>query len=107
MGLFVTISTWRPENGGAMEKRWDTILKGTAPKVVMDAMAKMKVVAQVVSPQSGFSLMLMEVSDATWMDGTLLCRYMQDVCSMVTSPVVSMEDWLKIKEKLPAEMIPK
>ncbi len=107
MGLFVTITTWRPENGEAMEKRWDTILNGTAPKVVMDAMAKMKVITQVVSPQSGFSLMVMEVTDQTWMDGTLLCRYMSGVCSMVTSPVVSMEDWLKIKEKLPADKIPK
>ncbi len=70
MGLFVSISRWTPEQAEAVEKRWDTILNGTAPKAVMDAWAKMKIIAQVTSPQNGFSLMVLEVTDQTWIDGT-------------------------------------
>ena len=40
MGLFVSISRWTPERAEAVEKRWDTMLNGTAPKVVMDAWAR-------------------------------------------------------------------
>jgi hypothetical protein len=107
MGLFVTISRYTPEQAEATEKRWDTLLTGTAPKAVMDALAKMKIIAQVASPQNGFSLMIVDVTDQTWFDGTLLCRYMADVCSLESYPVCSMEQWLKVKEKLPLEKIPK
>lgn len=107
MGLFVSISRWTPEQAAAVEKRWDTMLKGTAPKAVMEAWAKMKIIAQVTSPQNGFALMVLEVTDQTWIDGTVLCRYMQDVCSLEGYPVCSMEEWLKVKEKLPLEQIPK
>ena len=70
MGLFVTISRYTPEQAEAAEKRWDTMLKGTAPKAVMDALAKMKIIAQVASPQNGFSLMIVDVTDQTpgWME---------------------------------------
>jgi len=107
MGLFVTISRWTPEQAEGMERRWDTMLKGTAPKAVMDAWAKMKIVTQVVSPQNGCSVMVVEVTDQTWIDGTVLCRYMEDVVSMESFPVCSMEEYLKVREKLPREKIPK
>ena len=107
MGLFVSISRYTPEQAEAAEKRWDTLLNGTAPKAVMDALAKMKIIAQVTSPQNGFTLMIVDVADQTWLDGTLLCRYMADVCALESYPVVSMEDWLKVKAKLPLEQIPK
>lgn len=107
MGLFVTISRWRPEQAEALEKRQDTLLKGTAPKAVMDAWAKMNIIAQVVSPQNGFGVMIVEVTDETWIDGTVLCRYMGDVVTLESYPVCSMEEYLKVREKLPREQIPK
>ena len=107
MGLFVSISRWTPERAEAVEERWDTMLNGTAPKVVMDAWAKMKIIAQVTSPQNGFSLMVLEVTDETWIDGTILCRYMGDVASFESYPVCIMEQWLEVKKKLPLEQIPK
>jgi hypothetical protein len=61
----------------------------------------------VASPQNGFSLMIVDVTDQTWLDGTLLCRYMADVCSLESYPVCSMEQWLRVKEELPIEKIPK
>ena len=57
--------------------------------------------------QNGFSLAVLEVTDQTWIDGPLICRYMADVCSLGSYPVVSMEGWLKVKEKLPLAQIPK
>ena len=107
MGLFVSISRYTPEQAEALEKRWDTILDGTAPKAVMDAWARMKVIAMVASPQNGFNLSVLEVTDQTWIDGTVVCRYMSDVCSMETYPVCSVEQWLEVKKRLPAEQIPK
>jgi len=107
MGLFVSISRWTPERAEAVEKRWDTLLNGTAPKAVMDAWAKMKIIAQVTSPQNGFALMVLDVTDQTWLDGTLICRYMADVCSFESYPACSMEQWLEVKKRLPQEQIPK
>jgi len=107
MGLFVSIARWTPEQAHAVEKRWDTILNGTAPKAVMEGMAKNKVIAQVVSPQNSFSVMVVEVTDQNWIDGSVVSRYMSDVASLETYPVCSMEEWLKVKEMLPLEQIPR
>lgn len=107
MGLFVTISRYTPEQAEALDERWDTVLNGTAPKAVLDALAKMKIINQVTSPQNGFAVMISEVTDQTWLDGTVVCRYMQDLCSMETYPVCSMEQWLEVKKRLPAEEISK
>jgi hypothetical protein len=107
MGLFVSIIRYTPEQAEALDKRWDTVLNGTAPKAVMDAMAKMKFITQVTSPQNGFSLSVVEVTDQTWIDGTVVNRYLADVCSVETYPVCSMEQWLEVKKRLPLEQIPK
>jgi hypothetical protein len=107
MGLFVSIIRYTPEQAEALEERWDTVLNGTAPKAVMEAFSKMKIINMVQSPQNGFSLSIMEVTDQTWLDGTLVCRYLSDVASLEIHPCVSAEDWLKLKKRLPAEQIPK
>ena len=107
MGLFVSISRYTPEQAEALEKRWDTILNGTAPKAVLDAWAKMKVITMVASPQNGFSLTVLEVTDQAWIDGSVVSRYMSDVCSMEGYPVCSMEQWLEVRKRLPADQIPK
>jgi len=107
MGLFVSITRYTPEQAEALEKRWDTILKGTAPKAVMDAWAKIKVITMVASPQNGFNLSVLEVTDQTWIDGTVVSRYMADVCSLESYPACSMEQWLEVTKRLPQEQIPK
>jgi len=107
MGLFVTISRYTPEQAEALDERWDTVLNGTAPKAVLDALGKIKIINHVTSPQNGFAVMISEVTDQTWLDGTLVCRYMSDVCTMESYPVCSMEQWLEVKKRLPGEKIPK
>lgn len=107
MGLFVSIVRYTPEQAEALEERWNTVLSGTAPKAVMDAFSKMKILNMVESPQNGFSLSIMEVTDQTWLDGTLVCRYLADVAKMEIFPCVSAEDALKLQKMLPADQIPK
>lgn len=107
MGLFVSIARYTPEQVEGLEKRWGTVVNGTAPKVVLDAFARVKVEAFVASPQNGFSLMICEITDQTWLDGTLFARYMADVARLEIYPVVSAEDNLKLTQMLPREQIPK
>jgi len=107
MGLFVTITRYTPEQAEALEERWNTIMNGTAPKAVMDAFSKMKFINMVQSPQNGFSLAIVEVTDQTWLAGTLMCRYLADVARMESYPCVSAEDMLKLQKMLPAGQIPK
>jgi hypothetical protein len=107
VGLFVSIVRYTPEQAEALEERWDTVLNGTAPKAVMDAFSKMKIINMVESPQNGFSLSIMEVTDQTWLDGTLICRYLADVATLEIYPCVTAEDSLKLRKMLPAGQIPK
>jgi hypothetical protein len=107
MGLFVSIFRYTPEQAHALEERWDTVLNGTAPKVVMDAFSKMKIINMVDSYHGGFSLCIAEVTDETWLDGTLINRYLADVATFETYPCVSIEDSLKLQKMLPLDQIPK
>lgn len=100
MGRFVSISRWTPEQYGGLQKRWDTVLNGTAPKAVMDAYAKFKIITMEMCPARQFALMVWEMKDEDWPDAGLVSLYMQDVCQQEAYPVFSMEEWLKVREKL-------
>ena len=102
MGLFVSIYRWTPEQADALDRRWEAILAGKAPKAVRDAYAKMKFITQVVSPHNGFSLAVVEVTDEAWVDGSVVSAYLSDVCTEETYPVCSIEDYLEVKARLSA-----
>ena len=99
MGLFVSILRWTPEQAEAVHERWASVANGTAPKAVMDAMAKMKYVAQVVSPQNGFELDVMEVTDETWVDGSLLADWIGEVGKLEAYPVCSWDQYLEVVKR--------
>ena len=107
MGLFVSIYRYTPEQVEALEERMNTIMNGTAPKVVLDAFSKMKIINWVESLNNGFSLVICEVTDQMWLDGNLINRYLADVVKMESYPCVSMEDSLKLDKMLPLDQIPK
>ena len=107
MGLFVSIYRYTPEQVEALEERMNTIMNGTAPKAVLDAFSKMKIINWVESLNNGFSLVIAEVTDETWLDGNLINRYLGDVVKMEAYPCVSMEDSLKLSKMLPLDQIPK
>jgi hypothetical protein len=105
MVMFVTITRWTPETARALQERWMKVINGTAPKPVLDAFAKQKIITQVISLMNRFALTVSEEED--YREGLPLGMYFQDVCTQEYYPVVSMEDYLKALEALPLEKVPK
>ena len=104
---FVSIIRWTPETARALAERWMTVVNGKAPKAVLNAFAKIKVITQEISLANRFAVMVFEVEEKDLVDTTPLSMYMQDVCTEEEYPVMSMEDYLKASEVLPMEKIPK
>ncbi|MDM8001037.1 MAG: hypothetical protein QUS33_13900 [Dehalococcoidia bacterium] len=99
MGLFVSIIRWTPEQAEAVKERMMSVANGTAPKAVMDAIGKMKYLADVISPQNGFELAILDVSDETWVDGSLLADWMGEVATLESYPVCSWEHYLEVQKR--------
>jgi len=107
MVMFVTITRWTPETARAVAERWMTVVNGTAPKPVLDAFAKLKIITQAISLPNRFTVMVYEVAEKDLIETTALSMYFQDVCMQEQSTVMSMEDYMKASEALPLEKIPK
>jgi len=104
---FVSITRWTPETARAVAERWMTVVNGTAPKPVLDAFAKIKIITQEISLSNRFELMVVEIEEKDMVKVLPLSMYFQDVCTGEEYPVMSMEDYLKASEALPMEKIPK
>jgi len=107
MVRFVAITRWTPETARALQERWMTLVNGTAPKAVLDAFAKVKVIANEISLPNRLAVMVFEVEEKDSIETIPLSMYMQDVCTQEAHPVVSVEDYLKALEALPLAKIPK
>jgi len=105
--LFVTITRWTPETSRALQERWLTVVNGTAPKAVLDAFAKVKVITQVTSLVNNCSVMVYELKDKDVVEANNVPHYLGDVCTMETFPVITIEDWVKVTEAVPLAKIPK
>ena len=105
--LFVTITRWTPQTTRALTERWMTVVNGTAPKAVLDAFAKIKVITQVTSLVNNLSVMVYEIEEKDIVEANNVAAYLADVCTMETYPVITEEDWLKVNEAVPLEKIPK
>jgi len=107
MVRFVSITRWTPETARALQERWMTVINGIAPKAVLNAFAKIKIITQEISLPNRFSVFVMEVEEKDLLATAPLSIYMQDVCTQEEYPVMSMEDYLKASETFPMEKIPK
>jgi len=107
MVRFISITRWTPETARALVERWMTVINGTAPKAVLNAFAKIKVIANEISLPNRLVVMIFEVDEKDLVDTVPLSMYMQDVCTQEEYPVMSMEDYMKASEALPMEKIPK
>jgi len=105
--LFVTITKWTPQTARALEQRYMTVINGTAPKAVLDAFTKIKIITQVISLPNRFSVMVAEIAEKDYVEIAPLSMYYQDVCTQESYVVMSMEDYLTAQEALPMEKIPK
>jgi len=104
---FVSITRWTPETARALQERWMTVVNGTAPKAVLDAFTKIKFITQQISLANRFAIMVSEVEEKDLLAAVPLSLYMQDVCTTEEYTVMSMEEYLKVREVLPTEKIPK
>ena len=104
---FFSITRWTPETARALQERWMTLVNGTAPKAVLDAFAKVKVIANEISLPNRLAVMVFEVEEKDSIETIPLSMYMQDVCTQEEYEVMTMEDYLKASEVLPMEKIPK
>lgn len=107
MVRFVSITRWTPQTVRALGERWMSVVNGTAPKAVLEAFAKIKIITQEISLSNRFALMVFEIEEKDLLETALVSGYMQDVCTEEEYPVMSMEDYLKVQELLPMEKIPK
>jgi len=104
---FVTITRWTPETARALVERWKTVINGTAPKPVLDAFSKIKVITQEISLSNRLAVMVFEMEEKDLVEATPLSMYMQDVCTQEEYLVMNMEEYLRASEALPMEKIPK
>ncbi|KPV64389.1 MAG: hypothetical protein AOA66_0200 [Candidatus Bathyarchaeota archaeon BA2] len=107
MVRFVTITRWTPQTARALDERWNTVITGKAPKAVLDAFAKVKVIALEISMGNNLSVLVYEIEEKDLVEANIVGRYLKDVCTMETYPTIAFEDFLKVREALPMEKIPK
>jgi hypothetical protein len=104
---FASIIRWTPETARAVRERYNTIVKGTAPKAVLDAFTKIKRITQQISLPNHLAIEVFEVEEKDLPAIVPLPLYMGDVCTEEEYQVMSFQDYLAASEKLPAEKIPK
>ena len=96
MGRYVTIVRGTPELAQAWEERWKAVATGKAPKAVLDAMKKVKVITVEVSMANGLAFWVTEVKDEDLLEIQKFLRYFTDVVRMEQYPVISLEDFNKL-----------
>lgn len=107
MVRFATIIRWTPQTARAVDEQWNTVVKGTAPKAVIDAFGKIKIIAFESSLASHLAVLVYEVEEKDIFDAFIVYRYMQGVCTFETYWTISFDEFLKVREALPTEDIPK
>ena len=96
MGRYVSIARGTPELARAWEERWKAIATGKAPKAVLDAMKKIKIITGEVSVANGLAFWVMEIKDEDLLETQKFARYFTDVVRMEQYPVISLEDFNKL-----------
>jgi hypothetical protein len=96
MGRFVSIARGTPELSRAWEEKWKTVATGKAPKAVLDAMKKIKIITAEISVANGLAFWVMEIKDEDLVETQKFARYFTDVVTMEIYPVISLEDFNKL-----------
>jgi len=96
MGRYFTIVRGTPELSRAWEERWKAVTTGKAPKPVLDAMKKAKIITGGVSVANGLAFWVTEVKDEDLLEVQKFIHYFTDVVTMELYPVISVEDFSKL-----------
>jgi hypothetical protein len=103
MPRFMTVTTWTPEQARALNMRYHELINGKSPKEVLNGFAKIKLITTEVSLPNRTSFMLYEYNDEDRVAVSAVSMYFQEVCTQVSHPVLTFEDYLKVRELLPPE----
>jgi len=96
MGRYVSVVRGTPELARAWEERWKTVATGKAPKAVLDAMKKVKIITVEVSLPNLLAFWVIEIKDEDWLEVQKFMRYFTDVVRIEQYPVISIEDYNKL-----------
>jgi len=96
MGRYVSIARGTPELARAWEERWKAIATGKAPKPVLDAMKKIKIITLEVSVANLLAFWVIEIKDEDLLETQKFARYLTDVVRIEMYPVISIEDFGKL-----------
>ena len=96
MGRYVSIARGTPELAQAWEERWKTIATGKAPKAVLDAMKKIKIITLEISLANLLAFWVIEVKDEDLLETQKFIHYFTDVVTMELYPVIRVEDYSKL-----------
>lgn len=88
MGRYVTILRWKPEQAREIFRVSQSLTNGKAPKEIIAAAAKMKMISQSFCPSNNLSILTFEVDDNDFGEVSLVTLYLQGCCSMETYPVL-------------------
>lgn len=80
MGRYVTIFKWKPENAQELFRLSQSLTNGKAPKEVIAAAAKIKMISQSTSPYNNMSFLTYEVDDNDFVEATVVTLYLQGCC---------------------------
>jgi hypothetical protein len=105
MARYVSIFRWKPENARAAFQRGQSLTNGTAPKEIIAAAAKIKIISQNYCPYNNFTLLIYEVEEKDLIEASLVTIYFQNVMSMETYPVLNEADSMKLN-KMYIKIIP-
>ena len=98
MGRYVTIFRWTAEQAQELNRRSRTLTDLTAPKEVLAALAKIKIIWTAHSPNNFFNILIYEVDEKDMVEATLVAIYFMTTCSLETYPVLNEADSLKLGE---------
>ena len=96
MGRYVTIIRWTAEQAEELARRARAVRELKAPKEILAAVAKMKIISTAYSPSNFFNIVIFEVDDKDFVEANLVTVYYMNTCSMETYPVLSEADTLKL-----------
>ena len=98
MARYVTIIRWTAEQAEELARRARAVRELKAPKEILAAVAKMKMISTAYSPSNFFNIVIFEVDDKDFVEANLVTIYYMNTCSIETYPVLSEADTLKLGE---------
>ncbi|MFX0187193.1 MAG: hypothetical protein ACFE8A_05600 [Candidatus Hodarchaeota archaeon] len=98
MARYVTIFRWKPENAREAFQITQSLPNRTAPKEILAAAAKIKIISQNFCPYNNLSIVIYEIDEKDFVETSLITMYFQGVFSMETYPVLNEADSTKLNQ---------